>query len=761
MTNPETKARIVTFYSYKGGTGRSMALANVAWILAANGKRVAVIDWDLEAPGLHRYLHPYLRDPELLDSSGIIDFVMAYAREAIKPAKPTPDTAWYLPHANLLRHASSLCYDFPAPGTIDFIPSGRQGADYAARVNSFNWSAFYEKQQGGIFLEAAKQSLSRYDYVLIDSRTGVSDTSGICTVQMPHVLVVCFTPNAQSIQGASAIARSADQQRTRADGTRTLTILPVMMRVLAAEKERVEAAKRAARNRFDGFLWHLSDDRERDQYWGRTSVPQEPFYAFEEVLAVFGDEPGLTNTMLASMETLAGYITGAQPIADDTKEPELRLPRLDDAARRVELGKFVTFVPTVAKPEQAVSSAAPEEVAIPVVSPAPKLEPGGAGRYWFYLSCATQNADTYVQRFYSDLTVDVGKLVGANDPAEVGFFDRSTTRPGDTWPPRTADALATARTLVPIVSPQFLLSEYCGKEWQVFEQRRQLGGRAGPAILPVIWVPVPPEDLPPAVSEIQLWSHDFPDAYRAEGLLYLTRLRRTQYREFVWRFARWLVDRARDTPAPIAKEPPQFERVANAFARQESLASARSGPNVIEFVLMAGSRAEMASIRSNTDCYRDAAKDWSPYPPMSVASSAVNAASSHNRIANLSTTQVDLQELQRSNQLAIVIIDPWALKLNRVGQELSALDEYEPTSWGYVFVFDGEQDTRDKAPELQGLLAQALPNTHRAWPRKVREVHSEKELTEALASMMTALQLELISRATATSASPAPLPKTA
>src|SRR6202521_3593470 len=80
MANPDAKPRIVTFYSYKGGTGRSMALANVAWILAANGKRVAVIDWDLEAPGLHRYLHPYLRDPELLDSSGVIDFVMAYAR---------------------------------------------------------------------------------------------------------------------------------------------------------------------------------------------------------------------------------------------------------------------------------------------------------------------------------------------------------------------------------------------------------------------------------------------------------------------------------------------------------------------------------------------------------------------------------------------------------------------------------------------------------------------------------------------------------
>ena len=42
--------QVVTFYSYKGGTGRTMALANVAWILAANGNRVLVVDWDLESP---------------------------------------------------------------------------------------------------------------------------------------------------------------------------------------------------------------------------------------------------------------------------------------------------------------------------------------------------------------------------------------------------------------------------------------------------------------------------------------------------------------------------------------------------------------------------------------------------------------------------------------------------------------------------------------------------------------------------------------
>ncbi|HLM42734.1 MAG TPA: AAA family ATPase, partial [Myxococcaceae bacterium] len=46
---------IISFYSYKGGVGRSMALANVATLLAHRGRRVLVVDFDLEAPGLHRY----------------------------------------------------------------------------------------------------------------------------------------------------------------------------------------------------------------------------------------------------------------------------------------------------------------------------------------------------------------------------------------------------------------------------------------------------------------------------------------------------------------------------------------------------------------------------------------------------------------------------------------------------------------------------------------------------------------------------------
>jgi CobQ/CobB/MinD/ParA nucleotide binding domain len=82
------EGRIITFYSYKGGTGRSMALANVAWLLALNNQRVLVIDWDLEAPGLHRYLHPFLDDPELVETRGLLDFVVELAARAATQNEP-------------------------------------------------------------------------------------------------------------------------------------------------------------------------------------------------------------------------------------------------------------------------------------------------------------------------------------------------------------------------------------------------------------------------------------------------------------------------------------------------------------------------------------------------------------------------------------------------------------------------------------------------------------------------------------------------
>jgi WD40 repeat protein len=299
--------QIITFYSYKGGTGRSMTLANVAWILASNGKKVLAVDWDLEAPGLHRYFAPFLVDRQLTSSEGVIDFVLDYASNAMTPTEEgqtlSPD--WYLPFADLTRYASSLDWPFPDGGTLDFVSAGRQTRSYSTRVNTFDWRSFYDRHGGGQFLEAAKEAMrTEYDYVLIDSRTGVSDTSGICTVQMPDVLVVCFTLNNQSIDGAAAIATSVYERRARSG----LRVFPVPMRVEMAEKNKLEARREYARQRFALFPPHL-EGAKRDEYWGAIELLYVPYYAYEEVLSTFGDKPGLTTSLLASSERLTGYLT--------------------------------------------------------------------------------------------------------------------------------------------------------------------------------------------------------------------------------------------------------------------------------------------------------------------------------------------------------------------------------------------------------------------------------------------------------------------
>ncbi len=304
--------KIITFYSYKGGVGRSMILANVAWILASNGKRVLVLDWDLEAPGLHRYFHPFLADKNLSATEGLIDFLTDFVDEAMTPSEEETeeDELWYKPFTNILRYAVSLkSGEFPGEGTIDFVPAGKQGHSYAVRVNAFDWQNFYERLGGGAFLEAVKEKMrAEYDYILIDSRTGISDTSGICTVQMPDDLVVFFSTNNQSILGAAGVAASVAEQWRKKRAQDEWRIFPVLSRVERAEQDKLDSTRDRVRARFTPLLQHLSSD-EQDKYWNNIEVPYIPWYAYEEVLAALRDNPGQRDSLLAAIEQLVGYLT--------------------------------------------------------------------------------------------------------------------------------------------------------------------------------------------------------------------------------------------------------------------------------------------------------------------------------------------------------------------------------------------------------------------------------------------------------------------
>jgi cellulose biosynthesis protein BcsQ/Tfp pilus assembly protein PilF len=319
--------QIITFYSYKGGTGRSMALANIAWVLASNQKRVLVIDWDLEAPGLHRYFYPFLVDKDLSSSEGLIDFVYEFAVEAATHKDEKDDKDWYKPFAHILNYAVSLEWDF-GRGTLDFIPAGRQGPSYSTRVNSFNWQHFYDQIGGGALLEYVKESLrDEYDFILIDSRTGVSDTAGICTVQMPDALVVCFTLNNQSIDGASSVAESVVKQREKSGGIR---IFPVPTRIENAEKDKRDLRLKYAQLRFCKFPNTITDVSLKNTYWSAVGVIYIPYYAYEEILAPFGDTPDSPLTLIPSSEKLAGYLT------DNTNNKVTQL-NIESVRRREEI----------------------------------------------------------------------------------------------------------------------------------------------------------------------------------------------------------------------------------------------------------------------------------------------------------------------------------------------------------------------------------------------------------------------------------------
>jgi WD40 repeat protein len=290
---------------------------------------VLAVDWDLEAPGLHRYFYPFLVDKDITSSDGIINFVVEFKLKAMTPPPQTQklDKNWYVSYANILRYAGALEWEFPRGGRLDFVPAGRQNQSYSDLVNSFDWQEFYEHLGGATFLEAARRHMKQnYEYILIDSRTGVSDTAGICTMQLPDDLVVCYTLNNQSIQGAAAVAAKATA--VRGD---TLRVFPVPMRVDPFEKDKLELRRQLAKEKFSDFPAHLSDAERESSYRATIQVPYIPYYAYEEILATFGDTvPPASGTLLESVERVTSYLVG----------PGLKASPIREAMRQRFLGEF-------------------------------------------------------------------------------------------------------------------------------------------------------------------------------------------------------------------------------------------------------------------------------------------------------------------------------------------------------------------------------------------------------------------------------------
>jgi len=337
-SQPPHQGQIVTFYSFKGGTGRTMALANVAWILAANGRRVLMADWDLESPGLHRFFQPFMA-PRVTEPQGIIDMIRGYvnaaaeseidrdvlfARESEEATSPAINgiVAEHVGQVN--DFAIPLSWPFPDEGALHFLSPGvLTNPNFGTTVSSLDWEDFYDNLAGPEFLDALRAHMKRsYDYVLIDSRTGLGDISDICTVHLPDTVVDCFTLTNQAIEGAAMIAGKirAEHLETK----RKITILPLPMRIDHTQADKVEAGLLLAASKFEDVLGEMTKER-RVQYLTDMQVPYHSPYAYEEMLAPFQDVPGSQAGLLPHYERITDQITGGAVSKLPPRDESLRL----------------------------------------------------------------------------------------------------------------------------------------------------------------------------------------------------------------------------------------------------------------------------------------------------------------------------------------------------------------------------------------------------------------------------------------------------
>ena len=152
---------VFTFYSFKGGVGRSMAMATVGYLLAQRGLKVLVMDFDLEAPGLERY---FFDEPtqlaEVRSNPGLIDLVRDYKRALTSEAEFQRAA-----FKNWPAYVVEAIPQMPGGGSVELMTSGQRYPearynDYALAVRAFDWQDFFHNWKGDRFFEWLRRELS-------------------------------------------------------------------------------------------------------------------------------------------------------------------------------------------------------------------------------------------------------------------------------------------------------------------------------------------------------------------------------------------------------------------------------------------------------------------------------------------------------------------------------------------------------------------------------------------------------------------------
>jgi tetratricopeptide (TPR) repeat protein len=322
-----------------------MALANVAARYAQRGKRVLALDFDFEAPGLHRYFLKPERYAPAGPQSGVLN-LFASLRDQLRtefpggrgiqeedaPAKLRALVAGRINSGEYL-YKVQLTDPNTRPArmvSVDFVAAARFDATYSELVRTFDWQGFYD-DYAEVFSALVEELASRYDVILVDSRTGVTDIGSICTMVLPDKLVLVFTPNEQSLVGALDAGWQAVQGRKDALEPRKLPIFPLVSRIEEGEEQQKREWIRRAREGFEKLVREAYGVTECDleTYFNVVRVPHRGYYSYGERIAAEEQSVSESGSLAQLFDWLADCLKCA-----GVMEAQLALLAGDEQQRR-------------------------------------------------------------------------------------------------------------------------------------------------------------------------------------------------------------------------------------------------------------------------------------------------------------------------------------------------------------------------------------------------------------------------------------------
>ncbi|MBB5959187.1 cellulose biosynthesis protein BcsQ/tetratricopeptide (TPR) repeat protein [Saccharothrix tamanrassetensis] len=275
---------VTAFLSATGGTGRTSAVANLAWVLSAAGQRVLVVDWGSEVPRVREYLEPFLVSRQALPDALGRALLAAYLADPAREEDPPPVVERFaLPVPDAVGH-------------IDVVAAMPTDAAGRPRPESRHGDA------GAIAELRARLAESEYDQVLIDAPTGMADESLTLIATLCELAVVCFRPRPRAIADAAELAA---QVRKRAPIR--IDVVPVATLFDDAEQSR---AQRIRSQIHAAFAELLAGQAKRVPDGGTVEIPYRPFDAFDPLLAILAEEPSGGGGLEAQYGRLAAAVSG-------------------------------------------------------------------------------------------------------------------------------------------------------------------------------------------------------------------------------------------------------------------------------------------------------------------------------------------------------------------------------------------------------------------------------------------------------------------